>query len=133
VTTTKDGKSIPSTKVVELVKFDENDHRYLERDTTTVMGEPDQIEESWKEISELLTEEKVDHILTGCQEAGGFDTFVWVPAGLYTACVMPVREDDIQPYSGKIWIARVPFGLARAELHGPNGDTVTTLHSSSRL
>jgi hypothetical protein len=131
-TITKDGKTVVATNVVELVRFDDENHRYLERDTKRITGQPDQVEETWKETAEMLTDEKVASILADCDGAGGSGTLVWVPAGIYPACEMPVKADDMQPLTGKVWIARVPFGLAHAELNGPDGDSVINLRSYDR-
>jgi len=129
---TGDGTSVSSMNVVELVRFDDQNHRYLERDTKVISGQPNQVTETWKETAELFTDERVANILSDCKGAGGMNTLVWVPAGLYTACVLTVKADEEQSFSGKIWIARVPFGLAHAELDGPDGHSDLNLGSYQR-
>lgn len=128
-TVTRDGKSASSTNVSELVQFDSENHRYLQRDTHKVPGQPDQVQDTWKETAELFTDEKIEHILEDCDEAGGRPTLVWEPAGIFQACILPVNADDLQPLSGHVWIARVPFGIAHAEFDNKGVVTVLDLWS----
>lgn len=129
VTTMTNGKAMSSTKVAQLVQFDADTHRYLERDTHQVPGQPDQVQDTWKGTAELLTDEKIEEILTHCDQTGGELELRWVPAGIFNCCVMPVSADEMQPLTGRIWIARVPFGLAHAELTNNGVGSVVDLQS----
>lgn len=129
VTVTEQGKRSAYTSVVEIVAFNAVNDTYLQRDTKKVDGQPDQIQEDWKEPAEIMSDDKVENILADCDQVGGVTAGVAVPAGNFTSCSLPVSADETQPFAGRVWIARVRFGLARSELTAKGVTTVTSLRS----
>jgi hypothetical protein len=123
------GRTQVYTKVTELVKFDPDCQRYLVRDTLQFPGRTDQVTDTWRESSDLITDERIEQILAHCRDAGGVPDTVVVPAGKFTACMLPVDADEVQPATGWIWIAKVRFGLVKEQSTANGVTSVTSLRA----
>lgn len=87
-------------------------------------------EESWEDSSDFMSASDAAAVVANCTnpQVNGVIETVQVPAGKYTSCKVTGKNDEGHPVT--MWVAAVPFGLAKAMLVAPEYTLVQELMSS---
>lgn len=117
------GQTIQADVQQEIVQQDAGNNQFLERQTVVLSGRSPEVTDSWKAADEFLDDATIDAILANCAAAGGTSQAITVPAGAFDTCAVPFDNESTQ---GIAWIAKVPFGVAKADsLNKENGMNVS--------
>lgn len=90
---------------------------YVMLSVLTVNGQA-QRDESIVAGSDLMTDATINTVLTDCAAYGGRPEQVVVPAGTFATCAFTEQ-------AGTVWIAQVPFGVAKQTQKQDDGSLVT--------
>ncbi len=107
-----DGKTQSLTSTNELVAYDAAQKKYHQKVTIQLANGQSRVQEAWVSEDELLSDAAIDDLLQNCAANKGVSEKVKVIAGEYNACAL---EYDQQDESGKVWIAKVPFGVVKQQ------------------
>lgn len=100
------GGSIDFLQSLEITGFDASSNIYTVRSTLTARGQ-NQAQEIQVAKDDLLDRARVQMVIANCPMAGGTAETLTVPAGTFQTCKIP------QERGGEVWIAEVPFGIAK--------------------
>jgi len=79
---------------------------------------------------DLMDDVSIDYVLNNCVARGGVSETVNSPSGDFPACVVPVSNSQ---GSGKVWVAKVPFGYAKWVNNRKDGVIVNSIIKSFQL
>jgi hypothetical protein len=116
------GQTMQADVQQEIVQHDTSKNEFLERQTVAFSGRSPEVTDSWKAADQFLDDATIEAVLGNCAAAGGTAQAITVPAGTFDTCAMPF---DNEGSKGIVWIAKVPFGVAKLDqLNKENGLTV---------
>ena len=109
------GQTLPVSVRTENTQYDANKNEMLLRTTSTVIGQPPQVEEEWRKADELISQENAPFIADAfCQsKKDGNIENVTTPAGTFKTCKYPVNESNT---TGFMWVGGVPNGIIKLDL-----------------
>lgn len=119
---TPQGQSVAIAADVGLVKFNKSADTFT-RYARIAIGTD--VQEGNEEVAaaDLLSKDLVLQLIQSCASQGGRNETITVPAGSFATCAFPVED---QQATGTLWIADVPFGLAKQiSVDKQNGVTST--------
>ena len=118
------GGHINYTQVMEITAFNAETKQYTVHAIVTVAGKDPGTQDSQLSVDEVPNTEKIKAILAHCVEAGGTPETLTVGAGTFQTC------SAAQDRGGKIYLADVPFGIAKQVSIDEDGN-INTLELAS--
>ena len=110
-TLTQGGQAMPLEITLELTQHDAAQNRYMQKQVIKVGGQ-DQVSEDWVAAADLLTDEIIDGIVSGCEREGGKIESVEAARSTIQTCAI---AQDTAEEKGTVWIGKVPFGLVKLD------------------
>ena len=124
VTISQGAQSISGTITNEVTKFDAAAKVYTVHREVKIQGQPDDVEDAATSEDEMVTDDMVNDMLANCAARGGVTEQVTVPAGIFPSCALNLEaEEGIK--AKKVWVAKVPFGVAKMVTERADGVTIT--------
>lgn len=116
------GKTTTINVEVELTGYDAANDSFLMRTTNNASGAAKSSEE-WVKKTMLPSSQFIKDLLEQCETQGGRTELLSVPAGEFTTCAYTSKNEyEVQT----VWIADVPFGLAKQTTKAKDGSSITT-------
>lgn len=126
VTLIRGSQTVTGTVTYELTNFDKAKNTWTQTSTTDFNGQKQTQTESIQ-AKDLLDDSMIDTILTNCAARGGTPETVTSEAGEFQTCAIPIKN---AVGSGRVWIAKLPFGLAKWNTQRRDGVQVTGIIKS---
>ena len=117
----KSGMSQSGVVTFELTQNDVTAETWTQTSTTEFNGQS-KTQTQVVPNNDLMDDFSIDYTLANCRSRGGVDENLKTPAGDFKTCVMPANNAE---GTGKVWVAKVPFGYAKWVNLRTDGATVT--------
>jgi hypothetical protein len=129
VTLTKGTQTVQGLLTFELTSYDKATDMWTQTATTDFNNQK-QTQTETLGSKDLMDDFSIDYVLKNCAARNGVSETVTSPAGDFPACAVPVSNSQ---GSGKVWVAKVPFGYAKWINNRKDGVIVESIIKSFQL